>query len=427
MIRTTTHNFSKDINTGKKSSLSDFVIEYRAYLQACVDYIWENRFEYGSEDSIKIWDLKNNLLDCPQFISTTAILFKTRLTARATKCASTQACGIIKAVVNKRMKDINKMNFLLKNDGRIGKALLLRLEKELTKPDCKNINCEINSICAGIDFENNTSFDGWLNLKCLFNDVRGFKINIPVKHYKQSRKWEKLGILKPSFLLNKKSVQIRWEIPTPELKIEGSIIAIDQGRTTVLTCSNGWTTQKDKHSHDLTSIIVKMSKKKKGSKNFEDCQTHRNNHINWTINQLNLKSTKELKFEEIVNINYGKLVSRGMSHFTNTLIEESLTKKCEEEGVLFSLIPNEFNSQRCSTCGWVQKSNRKSKVFLCKKCGNHKDADFNAAQNILIRDKLWEIPFGFRNRRDNLKGFFWNPDGLYLDTGEVLTVPPCQN
>lgn len=64
-----------------------------------------------------------------------------------------------------------------------------------------------------------------------------------------------------------------------------------------------------------------------------------------------------------------------------------------------------------------------SKAYI----GKTKDADFNAAQNILIRDTLWEIPFGFRNRRDNLKGFFWNPDGLYLDTGEVLTVPPCQN
>jgi transposase len=112
-----------------------------------------------------------------------------------------------------------------------------------------------------------------------------------------------------------------------------------------------------------------------------------------------------------------------MKHWVNTLIRDSVQKFCEDTGVLYISTKNEFNSQRCSICGWVQKSNRKGKIFKCKLCGHVEDSDFNASQNILIRDTLFNLPFGFRRHRLNLKGFFWKPEGLFDVFGQDLTVP----
>jgi transposase len=150
---------------------------------------------------------------------------------------------------------------------------------------------------------------------------------------------------------------------------------------------------------------------------------HRKNYINFIVKQLDLSDVKELLLEEIVNINYGRHVSRSMKHWVNTLIRDSLIKLCEETGVLFTHVGNEYNSQRCSKCGWVQKSNRKGKLFKCKACGHCEDADFNATQNILIRDTLFKLPFGFRGHRYNLKGFYWRSDGFYDSLGQALAVP----
>ena len=116
-------------------------------------------------------------------------------------------------------------------------------------------------------------------------------------------------------------------------------------------------------------------------------------------------------------------MSRLLKHWSNPLIRDSIIKQCEELGVLVTFVENEYNSQRCNKCGWVQKSNRKGKVFHCKHCHHEDDADANASKNILERHTLLEIPFGFRALKKNLDGFFWNSVGIYSKFGEEITVP----
>ena len=122
-------------------------------------------------------------------------------------------------------------------------------------------------------------------------------------------------------------------------------------------------------------------------------------------------------------INYGRNVNRELKHWTNTQIERALCKLSEETGVLFTLEESEFNSQRCYSCGWVQKSNRKGKKFKCRKCRHEEDSDYNASQNILIRDTLFKLPFGFRKSGLNLRGFYWTPSGLFNEIRQEFTVP----
>ena len=62
-----------------------------------------------------------------------------------------------------------------------------------------------------------------------------------------------------------------------------------------------------------------------------------------------------------------------------------LGRFCEENGVLFTKINPAYTSQTCSSCGAIDKTNRKGESYQCKVCGINIDADYNASINILRR------------------------------------------
>ena len=420
----------KNANQGKLETVRLFIQEYRKAVQSYVDYLWITPMTWGKEPNVRIWNREAGQLDLPSMISTVGVTFDTKLSGRALKCAATQACGIVGAVVNKRKRDLFKATKLEEIHLPISKRLSAAIQTPVTKPVCSAINCEINSVVCSLSEEGDaTGFDLWLTLSSIFNTKekgRGFKVVIPLQKHRQYKKWSDLmfGQQLSSVLLNEDKVVVRFEVEPPATKGVGETVAIDQGKITCLTMSDGCISTKNKHGHDLNTILRQLSRCKKGSQGFRRAESHRTNYINWAVNQINLSNVKEFKVEEIVNISYGRRVSRHLSHWVNSQIRDSLKKRCEENGVRFTLVRNEYNSQRCSKCGWVHKLNRKSKVFHCRKCSFELDADFNASQNILYRDTLADIPYELRYHKYNMKGFFWLPQGLYFDNGEEITVPP---
>ena len=60
-----------------------------------------------------------------------------------------------------------------------------------------------------------------------------------------------------------------------------------------------------------------------------------------------------------------------------------LTYKAESAGRVLVLVDPKYTSQICYQCG--NKGKRKAKLFTCKHCNIHMDADYNAALNILAR------------------------------------------
>jgi len=78
-----------------------------------------------------------------------------------------------------------------------------------------------------------------------------------------------------------------------------------------------------------------------------------------------------------------------------SILLEMLEYKCDWYGKTFIKIDPKFTSQTCSSCGHVSKSNRRSqKSFKCISCGFQRNADRNAAKNILnkgllILNKKW--------------------------------------
>ena len=84
---------------------------------------------------------------------------------------------------------------------------------------------------------------------------------------------------------------------------------------------------------------------------------------------------------------------------------------------LDKIVPIQLNEKNCaifldkpnSFDGWVQKANRKGKMFECRSCGFTTDADFNASCNIAL--PLVPIGTEVRLAHSNKDGFYWNELG----------------
>lgn len=68
-------------------------------------------------------------------------------------------------------------------------------------------------------------------------------------------------------------------------------------------------------------------------------------------------------------------------------LQNMIQNKAAEKGIKVIKIDPKFTSQRCSKCGCINKDNRKTQAtFECTSCGFKTNADYNASQNIAIRD-----------------------------------------
>ena len=89
------------------------------------------------------------------------------------------------------------------------------------------------------------------------------------------------------------------------------------------------------------------------------------------------------------------------------LMLTQINYKAESAGRVFVLVDPKYTSQICYQCG--NKGKRKAKLFTCKHCDIHMDADYNAALNILARAleeyttaggnrELYALPAGLKTR-----------------------------
>ena len=103
-IRATSHPLSL-ANTAKLDTLAHFLKAYRNAVDFYVNYLWLNRISWQDNNGNScFFDIANDDLDIPLMLSTVGITFKTPLSARALKCAMTQALGMLRAATEKRRK-----------------------------------------------------------------------------------------------------------------------------------------------------------------------------------------------------------------------------------------------------------------------------------------------------------------------------------
>lgn len=376
-----------------------FLNDYSTFVIKVVDHIW--RFGY------KDFSIRENSLNISKFIDYKDFDFiKTDLSARAKNSAVNQASQIIRSCVEKQRRVL----WVKKNKNNNVK------DKKIGKPNIKLVKPNLSSTCCNWKESNNGKFYGFLEIKSIGKKYG--RIRIPISHSREIH-----GKLKNGFIFSEDCVQFCWEEKNTPAKKGEKILAIDQGMNSVATCSDGQiTSQVDNHNHSLSSILDKISRKKRGSKSFKRSQQHRKNFIGWSINQINFHGVKEVRLEKVVNIRLGKKSSKKMSHWSNPEIRDKIKRRCEKLEVPVIEQSCFYRSQRCNKCGNVRKANRKGKNYSCKNCGYCNDADYNAALNHLV--DLPPIPKAFLVRRLNLSdGFFWKLEGFFAFDGSELRVP----
>lgn len=420
MILTSKHTTSFS-NPRKLENLDSFVSEYRRCLDAYISYIWENGYSWSSDKGDFRFSPKDGQLDIPMFFETE--LFKkavpnTFLSGRAAKCLTTQARAMISAECEKQRKRLYILKERKKEKGNAKHLIKKIKQNNPVKPYCGNVRPELNSICVDFQYSKG-EFDGFLMLKSICKDGR--KIKIPIKFHKHSNYLK--GELMTSFLIGSKNVDLRLRVKAKDGNENGVILGADQGLKKVLTFSDGTHSGLvDNHNHTLESIVSKVARKRKGSKALQRAKSHQKNFVNWSIKQIDFSKIKEIRLEEVININKGRRTSRKMSHWQNTLIRDKVQLECEKNGVRFTLQSSTYRSQRCFACGNVRKANRKGEEYLCKNCGYACDADVNAAKNLEL--ELPDIPHGFRQLKKNRgDGFIWSHLGLFDLSGGSLQSP----
>lgn len=412
MIRSSKHSL-KFCNDHKLKDLSIFVDDYRLLVQQIIDYVWFKGYQSFS--------IQSNKLDCPSLIDSSYLkLFKSNYSERLKQCAGKQALSMISAATEKRRKQLWQLRKLQKESQNCGYLQRKINLSPLIKPNASKINVELDSRFVDFEFNDQKEFLCFIRLSSI---KKGSNVKLPIPHSVVFSKWNSLGSLKKSIRISKENVNFFFEIEEIEKKTSGETIGCDQGIIDVITLSDGQTAPKYQDRFSLSDVQTILSRKKKGSRAFKRTQEFRKNLINWSINQLNFDDIKELRIEKLFQVRKGKASSRFLSHWTYTQINEKLQRVSEEKGFLFREVPNEFRSQRCSSCGWVCKANRKGKTFCCNKCGNKLDADLNAASNLSL--DLYEIPFWVRLKKINRLGFYWDRDGLFSESRELI-VPDAK-
>jgi len=385
MIRSTktTLNFS---NKEKLKNVHLFIDEYRTVLVQFIDLLW-------------------NMNKIPALVpKELTSQIKSWLSARAIQCAAKQASGIVRGTQIKQKRRLFVID-KLKSSGKFKKARKLQLIYNTTKqskPIVDNIQCELDERFVKIDFNENTSFDGWIVLSSLGNKL---KLKIPFKKHKHFNKMLLNGKIKKGIRLSKHNITFMFDLKAPTIASDGKTLGIDIGQTTTLSCSNGQLLDKCPHNHTYVSICNKLARKKKNSKNFNKAIALRSNYLRYIVNQLKLDGVRVVNRENIKNLRKFTNTSRRMKHWNYAELFDVLDRKLETQGVLVNKLSPTYTSQRCSQCGWTRKLNRKKKKFKCDKCSFECDSDLNASLNLSFN--LVPITKQERLQQKNRVGFYW--------------------
>lgn len=95
------------------------------------------------------------------------------------------------------------------------------------------------------------------------------------------------------------------------------------------------------------------------------------------------KNCGTIQMEELTGIAKDKVFLKDWPYYD---LQKKIEYKAKEQGIDVVYINPAYTSQRCSKCGCIHEQNRNGQEFICLECGYKTNADFNASQNISIKD-----------------------------------------
>ena len=377
-------------NRRKRDDLQRFIDEYHRVCQVIIDILWE---------------MKWVPLLIPQAISD-QISPQTWLSARMIQACGKQASAIVRGTRDLQERRMRALGHLI-SEGKFRQARKLQGKIDETAvghPNLSNIHPDLDSRFFAIDWENGTSFDGWITISSI-GGGRGSKIILPFKRNKHLNSLiDEGGLLRGSIKLSRNMVTFSFEMPDVPLREAGGTIGLDVGVNSLFTSSTGQFLPEDPHGWTILKITERISRRKRGSRGFERACAHRKSFIDWSVKHLDLGGVSLLRMENLTGLK-NRPISRGIRHWTYPALLTRVEEMCARHGVRVEHVDSTYTSQRCSRCGWTRRSNRRGRSFRCGNCGFAADADRNASLNLQT-----DLPPQGAERRKgkSVPGFFWH-------------------
>ena len=251
------------------------------------------------------------------------------------------------------------------------------------------------------------AFDYWLRFSTL---DKGKPVLIPLKRNSYAESLE--GEFRTFYQILEENGDIKVKV-VKELKKKNyvpttDITAIDLGLNPLIATNNG-----DLMSRQFLDFLKKMDEKivkrmalvqrsrglpsqdNKYRMYVRKLREFLKNEINRVLNRLiNLYKPMKIVVEKLDfrSPELSKRMNRLIQNFGKRYVKEKLERLHQLYGIEIVEVNPAYSSQECSSCGYVDKENRKStQEFECKCCGNKINAQVNSAKNILERSSLKEF------------------------------------
>lgn len=136
--------------------------------------------------------------------------------------------------------------------------------------------------------------------------------------------------------------------------------------------------------HGRKKKLQALEKLKARERNFVNTYNH---YISKQVVDFAIKNkAKYINIEDLSGYDSNQFVLRNWSYYE---LQQFIIYKATKYGIEVRKIQPYYTSQICSKCGNLEEGQRIGQPqFICKKCGNKMNADFNAARNIAMSTKF---------------------------------------
>jgi putative transposase len=278
------------------------------------------------------------------------------------------------------------------------------------KPRFNNISMHLDGKVIGISKKKENgakSFDYWIKIATL---EKGKPIYIPLKVNTYAEKVEGEFLNYCQVVENDGKIEFRIikQLKKKEYIPATDKIAIDLGLNPLFATDKGdlfgrsffdvlkaFDKKITKRMASLQKRKIKPRDDKKYRKYRDNLRDYLKNEINRLINVIvETYKPKRIIVERLDfrSPELSKRLNRMIQNFGKRYIKHKLERLQQLYGIEVIEINPAYTSQECSSCGYIDKKNRKdTQEFECKVCGNKTNAQVNGAKNILKRSSLGSL------------------------------------
>lgn len=209
----------------------------------------------------------------------------------------------------------------------------------------------------------------------------------------------KLGITRSG----KPYINLIYRVPQPTQTPAGETLGVDRGLYKIAVTSKGgeYTSNnvravRRRHQHTRATLQQKGTRSaKRRLKAMSGREKRFMSDVNHCVSKqlVHTPNIGRIVLENLTGIRRNKrhkTTRKWLGQWAFHQLEHNIIYKAHQQGIDVVLVDPAYTSQRCSTCGYTDKNNRRKGTFACRSCGFIANADVNAAIN--IRNKALLLP-----------------------------------